>query len=142
MSKPLQQIKNILVPTDFSPASWEATLHALELCQQHQAKMTLFHVVPGRNGSQAKQAAHMSKKLQSLTQRLNKNEEDVILAVTRSGKITSEISRELNNTSYDLVVMGVNGNGGLNADLGTNARLIVEESAVPVRVVPNKPNHN
>ena len=139
MSSTLQQIKNILVPTDFSPASWEATRYALDLCHQHQAKMTLLHVVPSRNGSQAKQAAHMSKKLNELTQSLNANDlNNHISGLTKSGKVVAEILHHLNEVAYDIVVMGINGNGGMNMDMGKNAREIVECSEIPVQLVPNK----
>lgn len=139
MSSTLQQIRNILVPTDFSPASWEATRYALELCHQHHAKMTLLHVVPGKNGSQARQAAHMSQKLNELTKSLNTNGmEDLISGITKSGMVSMEILHHLKEVSYDVVVMGVNGNGGMNMDMGRNARVIVENSDVPVQLIPNK----
>lgn len=139
MSSTLQQIKNILVPTDFSPASWEATRYALDLCHQHQAKMTLLHVVPGRNSSQARQAAHMSAKLCELTQNLNTNDmHNHIAGLTKSGMVVSEILKHLKEVAYDIVVIGVNGNGGLNMEMGRNARGIVENSKVPVQLVPNK----
>lgn len=101
--------------------------------------MTLFHIVPGKNNSQTRQLEHMSKKLQSLTHELNKSEKkDLIRPVAISGKIPDEILKHLQDHQYDLVVMGINGNGGLNKEMGTNARFIVENSDVPVRVVPNK----
>ncbi|MDW3195163.1 MAG: universal stress protein [Cytophagales bacterium] len=139
MSSTLQQIKNILVPTDFSPASWEATRYALDLCHQHQAKMTLLHIVPGKNGSQAMQVAHMSKKLDELTQSLNTSDlNNLISGLTKSGMVVQEILNHLKEVPYDIVVMGVNGNGGMNMNLGKNAREIVENSQIPVRLVPNK----
>ena len=139
MSSKVQPIKNILVPTDFSPASWEATRYALDLCHQYQAKMTLLHVVPGRNGSQARQAAYMSQKLSELTKSLNANDpEDLISSVTKLGMVTTEILNHLKEVKYDMVVMGINGNGGMNMDMGTNARKIVENSNIPVQLIPNK----
>lgn len=139
MFSTLQQIKNILVPTDFSPASWEATRYALDLCHQHQAKMTLLHVVPGKNGTQARQAAHMSKKLNELTQSLNTTDlNNHISGLTKSGMVVNEILKHLKEVPYDVVVMGVNGNGGMNMEMGKNAREIVENSKVPVQLVPNK----
>ncbi len=139
MSSTLQQIKNILVPTDFSPASWEAIRYALKLCRQHKAKMTLFHVVPGKNGSQARQAAHMSQKLTELTVSLNTNDmEDLVSGITKSGMVTTEILNHLREATYDVVVMGVNGNGGMNMEMGKNARVIVENANIPVQLIPNK----
>ncbi len=139
MSFKLQHIKNILVPTDFSPASWEATLYAIDLCHKHQAKMTLLHVVPGKIGDTSGQVKHMSQKLNTLTKSLNTNESnDLISGVTRTGMVVNEILNHLQEAEYDVVIMGVNGNGGMNKDLGKHARKIIESAVVPVRLVPNK----
>ena len=37
---------HILVPTDFSPAANRALVYAFEEATQHQAKLTLLHVIP------------------------------------------------------------------------------------------------
>lgn len=139
ISSTLQQIKNILVPTDFSPASWEATRYALDLCHQHEAKMTLLHVVPGKSGNQSRQAVHMGEKLKKLIKSLNTNDnDDLISGITKSGLVDTEILEHLKEIVYDMVVMGVNGNGGLNMEMGKNARKIIENTKVPVQLVPNK----
>lgn len=81
----------------------------------------------------------MSNKLIEFTQSLNsRNIDDLIAAVTKSGNVTTEILNYINGEIFDVVIMGVNGNGGLNMEMGKNARKIEENSSVLVQLVLNK----
>lgn len=99
----------------------------------------MLHVVPGKKGGQARQTAHISQKLSELTKSLNTNGiEGLISGITKSGMVTTEILNHLREVPYDVVVMGVNGNGGMNMEMGRNAKVIVENSNIPVQLIPNK----
>ncbi len=136
----VQGFKNILVLTDFSPASWEALKYGVLLHKCVEADITILHVLPGKVASHKakdKETAGVMLEKMKLMQRemkLNGNSNTVVL----HGNVAQEIRNHLDHVHYDLIVMGINGNGGLNSVMGKNTRMVIESAEVPVMVLPPK----
>ncbi len=136
----MQGFENILVLTDFSPASWEALKYAELFHKCIEADITILHVVPGKASGQAakdEQTVNLLQQKMQLMQKglkLNGDTKTVVL----NGNVGQEIVKHLKQTRYDLIVMGINGNGGLNSVMGKNTRMVIESAAVPVMVLPIK----
>lgn len=134
----MEKIKKILVLTDFSPTAWNALSYAAFLCEEHRAGMTLLHVRPSKKNKSeetTKGLADIESKLNAFgTEWANKVSE--IRSVVLEGNVSGEVHDFLAKSAFDLIVMGLNGNGGMNNEIGKNARSILQESNIPVLVLP------
>lgn len=52
------------------------------------------------------------------------------------GRVRVELMEFINRNRFDLVIMGINGDGG-SANTGSNTKYMLEQSATPVLVIPN-----
>ncbi|MEM9325005.1 MAG: universal stress protein [Bacteroidota bacterium] len=139
----MQGFENILVLTDFTPASWEALKYGAMFHNSVQSNITLLHVVPSKVNGNGKDRDKtnvsiglVEQKIQLLQKEMSQN--GGTRTVVLNGNVTDEILKHLEAVHYDLIVMGANGNGGLNSDLGRNTRTILQSAGVPVMVLPSK----
>jgi len=140
------QIKNILCPVDFFPASLKAYEYALKLAANYHAGVTALHVVSTIvptaydfplnlsefAGAMQKQArvdlARLGKKAEKL--RVPFRSEVVI------GSIDAEIHKALKRTKADFVVMGTHGRRGLERwILGSEADRMLRSCPVPLLTI-------
>ena len=143
-------ISNILIPTDFSPASWHATQLGLELSNLNEgAKLSFLHIYPvtskymnvGNNKTNVKAMDEMKLKMNQLSQRLKVNDksETEIENVVLSGQVDEIIMSFIGDNQFDLIIVGINSNG-ISNDIGSHTVKLIKESGVPVMIVPNKPD--
>lgn len=52
------------------------------------------------------------------------------------GKVRIELMRFIRNNQFDLVIMGVNGDGSSN-ETGSNTNHLIEKATIPILVIPN-----
>ncbi len=52
------------------------------------------------------------------------------------GKVRIELMRFIRNNQFDLVIMGVNGDGSSN-ETGSNTKHLIEKATIPILVIPN-----
>ncbi|GAB4230285.1 MAG: universal stress protein [Ekhidna sp.] len=136
-------ISNILIPTDFSPASWNATQFGLELSRQnHEVRLSLLHVYPVSNSRKQVVATPV---LDGVKSRMNKLAKDltsnpeIIKNVVLSGSVEKTLIDFIKENKFDLVIVGVNSNGSTN-EIGSHTASLIEKSGTPVLVVPNNPS--
>lgn len=140
-------ISSILIPTDFSPASWNATQFGLELSQLNSyVKLSFLHVYPVsskqlKNGdlkAANKQIALMENRMNRLSHDLTESD-DLIKNVVLPGNVDEVMIQFIEENQFDLVIVGINSNGQ-NNDIGSHTINLIKESGIPVMIVPNKPD--
>ena len=141
--------KSILVPTDFSPASFKALEYALTLGALSDARVTLAHIVvpvaapdlvygpvdwdEGEAMKQAKVRLNEIKHEQGFE--LSKQ----IKILVRRGHPYHEIDRIANDIRADLIVVSTHGRTGLrHLLLGSVAERVIRHAPCPVLVVREK----
>jgi len=145
----MPEIRRILVPTDFSPNSSEATAWAADLAGRYKAGITLVHVYQPVSmilpeGFVLKSADDIADLLHSLDAALAEAKSQLaalapgvaIDSVLLQGAPFAEIVRHAREKRFDLIVIGTHGRSGLrHALLGSVAEKVVRKSHCPVLTV-------
>ena len=141
----IRVISRILIPTDFSPASWHATQVGLELSRLHgNSVISFLHIYPvSARYTVEKSAKAVELKLVEVKERMNKLSNkladlssDKINNVVLSGNVEETMLRFIKEHEFDLVIVGINSNGHTN-EMGSHTISVIQESGVPVLIVPN-----
>jgi nucleotide-binding universal stress UspA family protein len=142
--------KRILVPTDFSEYSDKAIELAVEIAEQHKAKIHLLHVVDKLQQCAVDYCipAERLSKLQSDSERAAvrkmKEEAKKILQLRKievafdvtAGVPFAEILKEQAKRKADLIVIGSRGRTGIMRSLiGSVAEKVMREAKCPVLLV-------
>ena len=133
--------RNILLAADFTPASARAAHYASALAREHNAKLTLLHVLDhgkkGGGGDAARSEQETEKKLAGL---LGKDADGLqVCCRIETGKVVPTILRTEAEIGADLLVMGVHPWSGLvDRLMWPNAYEIVREADCPVLTVRGK----
>jgi len=137
-------IAQILIPTDFSPAAWQATKMGMRLAEQNNAKLNFLHVVPtvSRYSSDRKHQ-HMPEQIEEVRERMNDLSQNLSVEASISiqnhvlpGNVADTMMEFIKDNHYDLVILGVNSHGTDNG-LGSHTAMVIEKCGVPVMIVPN-----
>jgi nucleotide-binding universal stress UspA family protein len=145
-TRELFQIKNILVPTDFSPASMEAVKFARSLGKIFRADLHLLHVLEPPHPIAGMLAMPLFIPDLAVRRRVRRHLRDLAernsLAVApenihlSQGAAFEEICRLAGEEEIDLVVISTRGHTGLkHLALGSTAERVVRYSSRPVLVV-------
>lgn len=140
------QINRILLPTDFSDTSRQATAYALELSRRLDAQLHLLHVVPSPVTAMPSPGAPLPSSVsaemyQTAETQLKAwmSDEDVEGSVSREvlqGAPADEIVRYGQKENVDLIVLGTHGRSGLeHALIGSVAEKVVRNASCPVLTV-------
>ncbi|MDZ4714806.1 MAG: universal stress protein [Cytophagales bacterium] len=143
------EIRNVLVPIDFSEVSLNALETAVAICKRQLAKLTLIHVVentyvlfpPEAGGASGvilpELIKNATENLNNLAKKLRTNHDIVINNIVQSGNPADEICRWAHHKDCDLIVMGTHGTSGLREFfLGSNAYRVVKNTPCPVMTIP------
>lgn len=142
-------ISRILIPTDFSPASWNATQVGLELSQLNRnATISFLHIYPVSSKYSKKshpqasdhQLEEVRERMNHLSKGLSELSEERIKNVVLSGNVEETMLQFIKDHKFDLVIVGINSNGHSN-DIGSHTVRVIKESGVPVMIVPNRSIH-
>jgi nucleotide-binding universal stress UspA family protein len=148
-------IKNILVPTDFSPTSDAALMYGRELAGRFGATLHLMHVVDNLQmlamgeayygealaGLQATTEAHARQRLAELATDSDGSGPPIRPAVMTSTVPTLAIVEYAKNHAIDLIIMGTHGHGPLtHLIMGSVAERVVRVAPCPVLTVRH-PEH-
>jgi len=142
------KLKNILVPIDFSKCSNNALLHAIELAERSDARLTLLHcytiqipaaevtidIQPELTMQYRKIAERNFEHLKNTTPALKKvvHQEIIEVSFVRDG-----ILETAGKIEADLIVMGTNGaDNRMDAFFGTNTYHTIKKSKIPVLAIP------
>ena len=136
----------ILCPLDFSVASHAALEYALSLAQEANARLILLHAIEDVLSESGKEAlGHLS-----VSEYYRYREEDAVTRLSRvvpddarvwsrpeervvKGRAHDEILKAVADEQVDLVVMGVQGRGGVNRLVfGSTTHRVIREAGCPV----------
>ena len=124
-------IKNILVPTDFSTCSETAVSFAIEFALATKARLFLMHSV----------SSSFSVASERLTEQLMSDDrfrEIEAQTVTEVGDPGQAILRQAEEKQADLILIGNKGSSGGRRLLGSTAIEVLSKAKVPVLSVPEK----
>lgn len=157
----IPEIKRILYTTDLSPNARFAFSYAASLANRYDAGVTIFHVLEdisptadslviniiGKEKWTDLRKRNEQEVLNKIKSRLSKFCEDVQAElpacpfiteniIVKIGNPVEEILQEIENNSYDLVVMGAHGQSALaDAVMGSTSRRVVRRCKKPVLVI-------
>jgi nucleotide-binding universal stress UspA family protein len=140
------QIRNVLVPVDFSPPSLEAIEFALPLIKQFAADLHLVHAFASDYPMTALVALPLVLPEVEINQSVHRHLKDVAKKYSidlrrenlhaLKGRPFEEICRLARDISIDLIVIATRGHTGLkHLALGSTAERVVRYSPCPVLVV-------
>lgn len=149
----MSTVTSILAATDLSAPARHAAERAARLAREHQATLTLMHVIPGGalqelrgwlgtgNDAAARIEAESARALSSLAGELHDAHHVAVSPICRPGNILEEIDREAQACSADLVVLGARGEGFMRRlAMGTTSERLLRRAARPVLVVRQSPH--
>jgi nucleotide-binding universal stress UspA family protein len=122
-------IKNILVPTDFSECAETALSFAAEIARTLQADIYLM------NAAQSIFSVASEKLIEQVQNEEALKEVDV-QTIEETGDPSSAILRETDEKKVDLIVMGSKGGSGTRKLFGSTTSEVISKSEVPVLVIP------
>ena len=143
------QIKNILVPIDFSEKSKNAMNLAAQMAIRHEAKLILLHICPtfnliDRTGKQVIGAETLQENLTNAEEELDELKVDLqidhnisIQTIIKTENIIDGINELVQTENVDLVVIGTSGKQNLKQlFLGSNSYNVLLNADCSVLLVP------
>ena len=142
----MKLMKKILIATDGSPPSREASAFGLELAQEHAAEVTFLHVVPALDREYANGIGLPAAVLHRIDE-VDRRPLEAALALAAerhvdataellAGEPVDEIVAYADSMDADLIVLGSRGRGAIaTALLGSVSRGVLHEAHRPVLVV-------
>ncbi|MBC7889033.1 MAG: universal stress protein [Ferruginibacter sp.] len=144
-------IKKILVPVDFSPASMNALDTAIAMAKQQDAAILLMNVVEpgGLSGIQGEYSNneesvlamthHSEQELQVLQHSIIEKYMIPCEVIAATGIVSSSIIKISAGRKADLIVMGAHGSSGFKeSTIGINAFNVVKTADCPVLTIPSQ----
>jgi nucleotide-binding universal stress UspA family protein len=146
-------MKNILIPTDFSINSWNATKYALDFFKNTQCNFYLLHVtfisnfasgdtplIPTDNVIEKTLLTQAKNSLNQLIKKIKKtalNPNHNFYAISKYDFFIDAIRNEIKEKKITLVVMGTKGASGLNEVIvGSNTGDLITQVHCPVLIIP------
>ena len=148
-------MKNILIPTDFSDNSWNATKYALNFFKNKSCNFYLLHVtlVPAYVGGEAQMfltsemiettiLKQAQVELDSLSNKIKKqypNSKHHFFTISNYNFFIDAVKTQIKEKDIDLIVMGTKGASGLTETvIGTNTGELITKIKCPVLIIPEK----
>ncbi len=142
-------MNNIIVPTDFSKASRNATRFAVSMASYFDADVTLINVLPPAimaddsvlafaMTTQAELLENSKSLMEKEVKTLSKKYPGKISGLVIEGLTTESILEISEEKDADLIVMGMKGKGKSSAIFGSTAISVIRKSPLPVFVIPEK----
>lgn len=140
--------KSILVSSDFSPASWKAFQVGISLKDKYGSKLYVVHIYPTEDDSDV--SIELQKRMQKVKDSMDKmsaeyngtnpskgnGRSEIIENFVIPGNIEKALLKFIKDENFDLVIMGINGNGE-DSIPGSHTSTVLEMSTSPVLVIPN-----
>jgi universal stress protein A len=144
------QLKKILVPIDFSPASTNAFKYALRLAEEFAAELTLLYVlppapsrslasIPGAPAFSQSELSVTEKNLRAMIASTRNGSVQRVRSTMRVGLPSHEIVEMAKDADIDLIVIATHGyTGWKHFCIGSTAERVVRAAPCPVLVVREK----
>lgn len=144
-------MKTILVPIDFSDASFNSANYAASLANIFNAELILVHAYlnPGSIDEMPRELfVAPGEDLQEIKERLMEEDVEILrkkFTVKIKGTVKEGIASQVIETTSaevaaDLIVMGVKGKGKSNSIFGSTTNITMRKSHIPVLVIPEETN--
>lgn len=140
-------IKNILVPTDFSPCSVQALKYAMGIAKKFDAEIEVVHALSltiAYNEVTVPEAYNFTEveafaKFDEIKADLPELNDLTYSFLVNTGATADVVAYEAQVKKADLIVMGTEGASGMDAILfGTNAFNVINYADCPILVIPDK----
>ncbi len=142
-------IKNIMLPTDFSKLSLSAAQYAIDLAAQYNAKIHLLHIIEKTPPILTIHSLDLSEEkiiksieddakesLQKVLEKIKKGNNVKIESVLRKGLDYQEIVNYSQKNEIDVIVIATHGRTGiLHTLLGSVAEKVIRYAKCPVLVI-------
>jgi nucleotide-binding universal stress UspA family protein len=144
------EIKNILVPTDFSDLSFNAITTAIGICERQNALMVLAHVIEVNQFKESSPFVGLLEYLGQLTDyaksmmekietSIKENHKIKVTSTITTGNISDNICMLAEKREADLIVMGTHGISGVREFfIGSTSFRVVKYAPCPVMTVPSE----
>ena len=149
----MSPLNSILAATDLSAPARHAAERAARLAHEHQASLTLMHVMAAGAlqelrswlGAESDVAtrlkAESAARLEQLAGELRRARHATVHAVCRPGQVLDEIGREADACHADLLVLGARGEGFLRRmAMGATSERLLRRTTRPMLVVRQAPH--
>lgn len=145
-------MKNILVPIDFSDASFNAVSYAAFLANAFDTGLLLLHVYSGTSAIDEKPNTKVYdsfKELEADNEKLLKNEIEKIAekftvkikSLLKKGNAVSIINEVAEENHSDIIVMGMKGRGESNSIFGSTTTSMINKTSIPLLVIPKNASY-
>lgn len=143
-------ISRILIPTDFSPASWKATQYGLELSKlSGDSVISFLHVYPlsskyvdeDNTSEDGSVIGEVKDKMNHISKSFTDQWEEKIENIVLSGNVEEQMLDYIKEHDFDLIIVGINSNGR-NNEIGSHTERVIKDCGVPVLIVPNNRTHS
>jgi nucleotide-binding universal stress UspA family protein len=145
-------MKNILVPIDFSDASFNAVSYAAFLANAFDAGLLLVHVYSGTSAiddrpdtkvydSYEELEAANEKLLKSEMERITEKFTVKIKTLLQKGNAVSVINEVAEENDSDIIVMGMKGKGESNSIFGSTTTSMINKTSIPLLVIPKNASY-
>lgn len=141
---------NLVIPTDFSPASRTALNYGVALAAKLNATVHLIHMIHMESFTHAAAQVHMNRILEKMAENAQYNlklladelkqshREVMVKTACMQGEfLSSALQSYVKENGIDLIVMGTKGASGIIGNiLGSNASDVIAKASIPVLAVP------
>ncbi len=154
MNSKHEQMKRILIPTDFSENAWNTVLYAIQLFEGTSCEFYLlnaYDITPVELMSTVssqrvghfyeavkKESVETLKMILDDITNSNPDEKHVFKSISKSGTLTEAVDESFNDTHFDMIIIGTKGaTGAKEIFLGSNTQKVIRNiDACPILVVP------
>jgi len=131
----------VIAPVDFSPASDNALLFAVEICKRSSSRLLIVNISGTGKEEEAKAVAGLQRKKSEIEKITTSGLFCETLAL--HGSLTTVLTKLIDDRNPSLVVMGTKGASGLKKILiGSNTVNLLAKTKAPVLVIPEKATFN
>ena len=142
-------MNKIIVPVDFSDASYNASYYAASLANMYSCEMVLVHAFVNPSGiddmpsgfvfQPGKELWEVKKDLlDEYVDILSKKYTIRVKGLVREGRATPAILDIANDENADLIIMGMKGKGKSSSLFGSNTTSVMGKSTIPVLLIPEE----
>jgi len=140
-------MKNILVPVDFSGASFNAVSYAAFLANAFNARLTLVHAYTDTSAYDESAGAKVydsQEELEAANEKFLKKEIEGIArkftvkinGIVMKGNPVKVINEVAEKNQPEMIVMGMKGKGESNSILGSTTISMIDKTSIPLLIIP------
>lgn len=128
----MENLKSILIPTDFSPTAWQAILAGIKMAKNIGAPINLIHITP--TSIDEPYQDELTTRLQNIADNLSSIYAVSVASIVIKGEPREVIEQYIIESHTEMIVMGLNSTGG--NEIGNLTGYVMHHLNCPVTVVP------